>query len=94
VFCYYVSVTPKILHTTFDVDGVQVRIDTIASHGMSGYGFRLGERSFTGGGYDNPGAAKRAGRAAVRRAIKAREKGREALERAMREMRTIGRGPA
>ena len=84
----------KILHTSFDVDGIKVSIDTVAAHGMSGYGFRIGDRSYTGGGYDNPGAAKRAARAAIRRAIKAREKGREGVERMLREMRTIGRGPA
>ncbi len=83
-----------VITTWFDVDGVKVHVDTIAAHGMSGYGFRIGDRSYTGGGYDSPGAAKRGARAAVRRAIKARERGREGVERMLREMRTIGKGPA
>jgi hypothetical protein len=84
----------EIIHTWIDVDGIQVRIDTVSTHGMSGYGFRIGDRAYTGGGYANPGAAKRAGRAAVRRALKAQDRGREAVDRMLREMRTIGRGPA
>ena len=86
--------TAKIITTWIEVDGIKVHIDTVSTHGMSGYGFQIGDRSYTGGGYDNPGAAKRAARAAVRRTIKAREKGREGVERMLREMRTIGRGPA
>jgi len=88
------ALAPKVLHTSSDIDGVHVGVDTVASHGMSGYGFRIGERLFTGGGYANPAAARRAARAAIRRARRNIEKGREDLERSMRAMRTIGKGPA
>jgi hypothetical protein len=86
-------VSDAIQHTYFDVDGILVRIDTITAHGMSGYGFRLNGRSYTGGGYSSAAAARRGVRAAVRRAIKSQERGRELVERSMRAMRTIGRGP-
>lgn len=83
-----------IITTFLIVLGIDVRIDTIAAHGGSGYGFVLNGRTYTGGGYDSPAIARRAARAAVRRAIRSQERGREEFEASQRSMRTIGRGMA
>jgi hypothetical protein len=83
-----------VTHAHVTVLGVSVRIDTVVAHGVSGYGFVLNGRTYTGGGYASPARARRAAQVAVRRATDSQERGREDLARSMRAMRTIGRGPA
>lgn len=81
-----------IIHTILVILGVSVRFDTVRAHGLTGFGYTIGGRTYTAGGFDSLTAARRAAPSHVRRTLAARERGREAVERSMREMRTIGKG--
>jgi hypothetical protein len=79
-----------VIHTILVVLGISVRFDTVAAHGMTGFGYTIAGRSYTAGGYPTLAAARRAAPGHVRRALAARDKAREANARREREMRTIG----
>lgn len=84
---------PTVTTTILVLLDVTVHIDALVRLDGSlavGFGYHIGDRSYTAGGYDTVAAATRAARGHVRRTLADRERARAAGERRMRELRTIG----
>ena len=79
----------NVAHTELTVDGITVRIDTL-DNGNSGFGYRIGDRAYTQGGFDTAAAARRCAPGHVRRALRSRERAAEANAKRARSLRVIG----
>lgn len=74
-------------HHTIQIGDVTVRIDECNGH--VGFGYRIGERTYTAAGFASVAAAKRAAPRHVRKTLAAIDKAGEDNARRMRDLRTI-----
>lgn len=74
-------------HHTIRVGDVSVRIDELNGH--VGFGYCIGERTYTAAGFADVASAERAAPTHVRRTLAVIERARESNARRMRDLRTI-----